>query len=181
MNVEVLGADNIYYGASMSTIFAKTRAIPSGKILKATPARRAVPRVNQWKGIATPKVAPVIASYLNRFGDDNEMMGLDFGKIGKGILNIGKTIVNVVKSPGGKVVTSAALTAVAGRLTPTQKAQVASAQEIAGINPQVITGGGVNEIQAPVAPDNGVMKNLPIIIGGAGLLIVFAMVALKKS
>ena len=151
MNVEVLG-DDIYYGASLNTIFAKQR-------------QRAV----------------AFARMKNRgrgFGDDDIMMDGWLDSVGKFAATAGKSIVKLVKPPAGKIVGAAALTGVAGRLSQTQKAQIASVQEAAGMAPQVLTGGGSTSIAQPIG--DTLSKNLPLILGGVAVLGLFAVIALKK-
>lgn len=151
MNVEVLG-DDIYYGACANTLFRKQY-------------RRAFAKSNR--------------RITSRFGDD-EMMGLDFSSVGKGLLDFGKGVVKAVSSPGGKAVAGAALTVVAERLTPTQKAQVAKAQEIAGISPQTLTGNQNQILIRDERQPDGFTKNLPLILGGVGLFAALSLVVLKK-
>lgn len=155
MNVEVLG-DDIYYGGNPNTILRKQ-------------VRRASQIVGKLKKSHT-------------FGDD-ELMGVDWGALGTGLLNFGKsatkTVAKVVSSPTGKSVVSAGLTSIAGRLNPTQKAQVAQAQEAMGLSPQVITGGGTSLVYGP-PPESMVQKNLPLIIGGVVVLGVAVILMSKK-
>lgn len=112
----------------------------------------------------------------SRLGDD-ELLGFDFGSFGKGIVKIGKSAVSIFKTPTGKAVGSATLTALAGRMTPTQKAQVAKAQEIAGVSPQWVPG-SIN-IVPPPPPEDQFKKNMPYIIGGVALL-GLAFIVMKK-
>jgi hypothetical protein len=157
MNVEVLG-DDIYYGSSPNTILHK-----QSRIIKEIAAK-----ARKRRGTS--------------FGDD-ELLGVDWGAFGTGLLNIGKSgvkaVSKVVSSPTGKSVISAGLASVAGRLNPTEKANLAQAQEAMGLSPQVITGGGASAIYLP-QPESSLQKNLPYIIGGVVFLGIVTVLLTKK-
>jgi hypothetical protein len=109
----------------------------------------------------------------------NEIMyGGWLQSIGKAAVGIGKGIKAVVKSPTGKSIGSAALTSVAGRMNPTQKAALATIQETAGMAPQVVTGGGITQVAVPTGFD--MSKNLPLIIGGVAVVGVLLFVMSQK-
>jgi hypothetical protein len=161
MNVEVLG-DDICYGSAMASVFGKQQRA----------AARLSQNFKRPSFMRTPK-------YAGNFGDDELMDGW-LGSIGKGILKVGKTVVKAVKSPSGKVVGAAALTAVAGRMTPTNKAALAAAQSAAGMDPQVIAAGGVTDLLYPYKQQDPLSKNMPLILGGIALVGIFAVMMMKK-
>jgi len=91
------------------------------------------------------------------------------GSIWEGIGGIVKGIGKAVSSDTGRAVTSAVLTASAGRITPTDKANIAAVQQAAGIPPQTLTSGGSTFIKWPTeAPQASMM--VPFAIGGIALL-----------
>lgn len=109
----------------------------------------------------------------SRLGDD--FLGLDFTKIGGFFTKAGKSIVSIGKSPTGKVVGSSVLTSLAARLTPTQKAQVAKAQEIAGIQPSWVPAG------LPSIPANKPDFTIPYIVGGIGVIAIIAILVKNRK
>lgn len=158
MNVEILG-DDVVYGASMNTVFQK---FPRSD----RKAMRAVIKKFSRNTIETKKRK----AYL---GDD-VLLGFDLS----GITDIGRSIGSFFQSDTGRAVGGAVLTTIAGRMSPTQKAQVARAQEIVGMQPQVFTGSN-NPVMMPER-ESSFKKNLPIILGGVGLLAAITLVVLKK-
>ena len=85
--------------------------------------------------------------------------------------------VNVVSkgltSETGKAVVSAGMTAVAGRISQTDKAKIANAQAAAGMDPQALTGGGNTFVNWPKISEPTSM--IPLAIGGVALLALMAM------
>jgi len=88
--------------------------------------------------------------------------------------DVTKGISKAFTSDTGKALTSAVLETTAKRITPTQKAQIASMQEAAGINPQALTSGGSTFINWPTGKTD-MTTMIPLAIGGVALLALMAM------
>lgn len=114
----------------------------------------------------------------SQYRQDDEHLG---GGFTDALVGIGKGIAKVFTSDTGKAVTSAVLTASAGRLTPTDKANLASVQQAAGISPQVVTGGGVSLIKWPSAAGDQLTSAMPLILGGVALLGVMLVMMKQRA
>lgn len=164
MNVEVLGDDVVYGG------FFKKAAMwtPVGL------GYRAAKRVQK----TARKPVRKAVSYLGA----EELDGW-LANIAKGVGKYGgkaiKGIRAVVKSPAGRDVGSALLVGVGNRMNPTQKAQLAQAQEAVGMTPQIVTGSNT-EIAVPLAKQGGIMSNPVVLVGGAVAAVAILALVLKK-
>lgn len=173
MNVEVLG-DDVVYGASMNTVFRKYPM--ESELLGAEDWKKSIIRRvmrNMPKKFPKPLHIAEVKKQKTLLGDD-VLLGLDLS----GISDFGRSVGAFFQSDTGRAVGGAVLTTIAGRMSPTQKAQVARAQEIVGMQPQVFTGSN-NPIIMPTQEDS-FKKNLPLILGGVGLLAAITLVVLKK-
>jgi hypothetical protein len=127
---------------------------------------------------ARPPLSVMKRQRLNpNFGDDI-MYGGNFLDT---LLTFGKGAVAAISSPTGKAMVSAGLTATATRLTPTQKAVLADAQQVAGMQPQVISGGGQTVINLPTTQRQfSINDNLPMIVGGVAVLGLVVFLLARK-
>jgi hypothetical protein len=175
MNVEVLG-DDIAYGAENMLGFnmphLKRRLTPKFRKRgdKFTAKNAAMLAISPWS-LAFRGDDP----YGGTIMGDEDMLGFDFSFLKK----IGAGISKIIKSPAGKAIGTAALTTAAARMSPTQKAQLASAQAIAGIDPTAISAATPSAIPVPTSgrPGFDMQKNMPLLIG-AGVGVVALMVIL---